>query len=90
MNEQSADWKPGTKCDLFDREQRKWTEGVVIGSFCDEKREMDQVQCGENVRGILSDDLDLRVRAMVQSDEDDIAKPANDDDAASEVGDDDE
>lgn len=90
MNEQSADWKPGTKCDVFDREQRKWTEGVVIGSFFDEKGKWVKVQYGKHVREILSDDPDLRVRDIIQSDEDDIAKPASDDDAGSEFGDDDE
>ena len=62
LNEQSVKWKPGTLCDLYVREQRKWAEGEVIGSFTDEHGEWVKVRCGPETHDVLCDDPYLRAR----------------------------
>ena len=59
----SVKWKAGSKCELFDREQRKWNEGEVIGSFSDDQGEWVKVRCGQSVAEVLCDDPDIRVSA---------------------------
>ena len=46
---------------MFDREQRKWNEGEVIGSFSDDQGEWLKVRCGQSVAEVLCDDPDIRV-----------------------------
>ena len=58
-------WKPGTKCDFFDRNTRKWVEAEVIGSFSDAKGEWIKVRCGQKDHDVMSDDPDLRKRAVI-------------------------
>ena len=61
----STEWKPGTKCDLFDRNSRKWVEVEVVGSFSDDKGEWIKVRWGQKVHNVLGDDPDLRRRAKI-------------------------
>ena len=68
MAEQSAaEWKPGMKCDLFNRKKLKWEEAEVIDSFIDEKGKWVKVQCGQKVRSVLTIEPDLRVRVHLQT-----------------------
>ena len=57
-------WKPGTKCDLFDRDTLKWVEAEVIGSFSDDKGEWIKVRYGKSDRNVLKFDPDLRKREL--------------------------
>ena len=61
----AVQWKPGTKCDFFDRITRKWIEAEVIGSFSDAKGEWTKVRCGLKDHVVMSDDPDLRKRAVI-------------------------
>ena len=66
---QSVKWKPGSKCDLFDREQKKWKEVEIIGLFSDDHGEWVKVRCGQEIRDVLGIDPDLRARALITSDQ---------------------
>ena len=57
----AAKWKLGSKCSLFDRKDRKWNEGIIVGSFSDENGEWIKVQCGSEIHDVLADDPDLRL-----------------------------
>ena len=57
----SVKWKAGSKCELFDREQRKWNAVEVISSFSDDQGEWIKVRCGQSVAEVLCDDPDIRV-----------------------------
>ena len=61
----SFGWKPGTKCDFFDRNIRKWVEAEVIGSHTDDKGEWIKVRYGQKDQIVLSDDPDLRRRELI-------------------------
>ena len=61
--EETIKWKDGTLCELFDRKQRKWTDGEVIGSFSNENGDFVKIRCGPEIHDVLRDDPDLRVRA---------------------------
>ena len=54
-----VEWKPGKKCDLFDRDTLKWIEAEVIGSFSDDKGEWIRGRYGNNDRNVLTIDPDL-------------------------------
>ena len=54
-------WKLGAICSLFNREDRKWNEGNIVGTFSDEKGEWVKVQCGPEIHDVLTDDPDLRL-----------------------------
>lgn len=56
----TAKWKLGSKCTLFNRENRKWNEGTIVGSFSDENGEWIKVQCDSEIHDVLADDPDLR------------------------------
>ena len=58
-------WKPGTKCDLYDRSTRKWVEVEIINLFSDEKGEWIKVRCGQKDRNVIQGDPDLRQRAVI-------------------------
>ena len=67
VQEKDEKWKPGMKCDLFNREQLKWEEAEVIETFTDEKGKWVKVQCGQKTRNVVTVDPDLRVRVHIQS-----------------------
>ena len=60
----NAEWKSGTKCDLYDRNIRKWVEAEVVGSFNDDQGVWIKVRCGQKDHNVLSGDPDLRKRAL--------------------------
>ena len=60
-----VEWKPGTKCDFYNRSIRKWVEAEVIGSFSDAKGEWTKVKCGQKDHDVMNGDPDLRKRAMI-------------------------
>ena len=62
---EAAEWKSGLKCDFFDRDIRKWIEAEVIGSFSDDQGKWIKIRCGQRDRNVLSDDPDLRKRAVI-------------------------
>ena len=66
---QSVEWKPGSKCQLFDRHDLKWNDGEVIGSFSDDKGEWIKVRCDDVVSNVLSDDPDLKQLEVIPSNE---------------------
>ena len=64
-----VEWKPGTKCDLYDRDNFKWVEGEVIGSFSKDNREWITVRCGQSERNVFKGDPELRKRALISGDQ---------------------
>lgn len=61
--------KSRSTCDLFDIKKQKWQEGEIIGSYSDAKGNWIKVRRGQTVHNLLAHDPNLRVRAMIQSDE---------------------
>ena len=64
-----VEWKPGTKCDLYDRDTFKWVEAEVIGPFSQDNREWIKVRYGQSERNVLKGDPDLRKRALISGDQ---------------------
>ena len=62
---EDLEWKPGTKCDLYDRDTFKWVEAEVIGSFTKDNREWVKVRYGQNDRNVLKGDPDLRQQDLL-------------------------
>ena len=60
-----VEWKPGTKCDFFNRNTRKWVEAEVVGSFVDDKGEWIKVRCGQEEHNVLGDDPDLKKQRLI-------------------------
>ena len=58
-------WKPGTKCDLYDRSTLKWVEAEIIGSLSDENGEWIKVRWDQKDRNVKKGDPDLRPRAVI-------------------------
>ena len=54
-------WKLGSVCSLFNRKDRKWNKGRIVGSFSDEKGDWVKVQCDSEIHDVLTDDPDLRL-----------------------------
>ena len=65
----TAEWKLGTKCDFFDRNTRKWVEAEVIGSYSDNQGQWVKVRCEQKDHNVMSDDPDLRKRALLSGDQ---------------------
>ena len=61
QKDEDIKWKLGAKCSLFDRANRKWNHGTIVGSFSDKKGEWIKVQCSSGMHDVLTDDPDLRV-----------------------------
>ena len=61
---QKLKWKLGAKCTLFLRNERKWTDGEIVGSFSDEQGEWVKVRCGNQVHEVLTDDPDFKVQSQ--------------------------
>ena len=62
---EDVEWKPGTKCNFFNRSIRKWVEAEVIRSFVDDKGEWIKVRCGQEDHNVLSDDPDLKKQSLI-------------------------
>ena len=68
-DQQAVEWKPGSKCDVFDRDKMQWKDGEIIESFADEKGKWVKVKCGNTIRELLAIDPDLRAREMLSNEE---------------------
>ena len=68
-HQQSAEFKAGSKCDLFDRDNMEWKRGEIVSTFTDEKGKWMKVRCGQKVRDVLAIDPDLRIRTVVTKEE---------------------
>ena len=68
-DQQSVEFRAGSKCDLFDRNKMKWNEAEVMSAFTDENGKWVKVRCGQKVRDVLAIDPDLRIRTVVTKEE---------------------
>ena len=69
VDQQAVEWKPGSNCDVFERDKMQWEEGEIIESFSDEKGKWVKVKCGKTIRELLAIDPDLRAREKLSKEE---------------------
>lgn len=63
QSEQTLVWNLGSQCTLFIRNERKWADGEIVGSFSDEHGKWVKVRCGDQVHEVLNDDPDLKPKS---------------------------
>lgn len=57
------DWKVGSLCELYSREERQWIEGEIINMFRNEFGDWIRVQFGQRVRDVYNLDVERDLRA---------------------------
>ena len=62
---EDLEWKPGTKCDLYDRDIFKWVEAEIIGSFTKDNREWIKVRYAQSDRNVLRGGPELRQQDLL-------------------------